>query len=180
VWRTVKRFLTPRWLALHVLVWAAAVAMVLLGRWQLDVSNAKHFDLQNFGYSLQWWAFTAFAIAMWAKLIRDALRGEQPDRPVAGGQLVARSGPGGLATVGPTQLVAPAADPDAAPVVYRGYVMPQSSTVPVRSNGDELHASYNDYLWQLNLADGGVPEVGTPGVVRSDVAPAGDDADQNV
>jgi DNA-binding transcriptional regulator of glucitol operon len=168
VWRTVKRFLTPRWVALHVLVWAAVVTMVLLGRWQLDVSDAKHFDLQNFGYSLQWWAFSAFAIALWAKLIRDALRGKQPDRPVAGGELVVRPGSRGVARVGPAQLATPSTRPGEAPVVYRGYVMPQSSTTPVRSQGDELHASYNDYLWQLNLADGGVPEVGAPPVRQPD------------
>jgi DNA-binding transcriptional regulator of glucitol operon len=180
VWRTVKRFLTPRWLALHVLVWAAAVAMVLLGRWQLDVSNAKHFDLQNFGYSLQWWAFSAFAIALWVKLIRDAIRGEQPPQHVASGELVVRPGSGAVSRVGPAHLVAQPTRPGEAPVVYRGYVMPQSSATPVRSEGDELHASYNDYLWQLNLADGGVPEVGAPRIARPDVAQPGDDASENV
>ena len=39
---------------------ALVVTMVLLGRWQLTVSEHKHFGLQNFGYALQWWAFSAF------------------------------------------------------------------------------------------------------------------------
>jgi hypothetical protein len=150
----VKTYLTPGWVGLTVLFWAAAVTMVLLGRWQLMVSNRKHFDLQNFGYSLQWWAFSLCALVFWAKFVRDAWR-----RPAtvasSGGQLAVRSA--GLTPVGPTQLVAPAR-PDGAPaVVYRGYVMPKSGEHPTRSEGDPVHGAYNDYLWQLALADAQEP-----------------------
>ena len=62
-----------------MLVWAAAVTMVLLGRWQLTVSNRKHFDLQNFGYALQWWAFSVFAVLFWLRVMRDVRR--PPDAP---------------------------------------------------------------------------------------------------
>ncbi len=63
----IRTFLTPRWLLLHLLAWAMAVAMTLLGRWQLGVSNTKHFDPQNFGYALQWWAFAAFVLFFWVR-----------------------------------------------------------------------------------------------------------------
>ena len=52
--------LHDRWLSL-----ALIVTMVLLCRWQLDVSNSKHFNLQNFGYAFQWWAFSLFVVWMW-------------------------------------------------------------------------------------------------------------------
>lgn len=125
--------------------------MVFLGRWQLIVSDEKHFDWQNFGYALQWWTFSAAAVAFWAKLIRDALRGREPDNVATGGELVLRGRDTGVAHTGSATLVAPGAD--ATPVIYRGYVMPQSATHPDRSDDDAMRASYNDYLWQLALAD---------------------------
>ena len=64
--RRLRFALSPGWLVLHLITLALIVTMVLLGRWQLDVSNAKHFNLQNFGYALQWWAFSVFVLAMWA------------------------------------------------------------------------------------------------------------------
>ena len=66
-----RPLLTPGWLALHLLSVVLIVTMVLLGRWQLDVSNSKHFSLQNFGYALQWWAFSIFAALMWRRVVRD-------------------------------------------------------------------------------------------------------------
>ncbi|HZY77724.1 MAG TPA: hypothetical protein VFE40_15515, partial [Jatrophihabitantaceae bacterium] len=72
--RAYRFALAPKWVFGHVLVLAAAVTMVLLGRWQLDVSDSKHFSLQNFGYALQWWAFTLFALWLWARILRDAAR----------------------------------------------------------------------------------------------------------
>jgi DNA-binding transcriptional regulator of glucitol operon len=149
-----KIFLKPRWLALHLFIAAIAVAMVLLGRWQLHVSNAKHFDLQNFGYAVQWWTFSAFAVLLWARIIRDTRRPPASKRTES--HLVVPTGPShsdGAAHVGPADLVAFSEDPDEAPVVYRGYVPPQSATTTPHSEGDRFHASYNDYLWQLALAD---------------------------
>jgi hypothetical protein len=149
--RALKLFLTPGWVGVSLLLWGAAVAMVFLGRWQLDVSNSKHFDLQNFSYSFQWWAFSAGALLFWAKIVRDAVRGRTSAGAVATGELAVRST--GIAHVGPAELVTSADGSDAAPVVYRGYVIPQSATTPARSNDDSFHGSYNDYLWQLSLAD---------------------------
>jgi DNA-binding transcriptional regulator of glucitol operon len=75
----------PGWLALHVFTVAVVVTMVLLGRWQLSVSNSKHFSLQNFGYAIQWWLFSVCAVVFWARLMRDQSRRDElpePEKPV--------------------------------------------------------------------------------------------------
>lgn len=151
--------LAPGWVALHVLVCAAAVAMVLLGRWQLRVSNTKHFDLQNFGYALQWWAFAAFAILLWLRVIRDAWRGGRPPVASTSGQLAVRAGQLGtlssvdsVGPVGPVNLVTHP-DKTSAPITYRGYRMPQSTMNLAGVGSDHVQGAYNDYLWQLSLAD---------------------------
>jgi DNA-binding transcriptional regulator of glucitol operon len=95
VFRRIRFALTPGWLALHLLCLALVVTMVLLGRWQLDVSNSKHFSLQNFGYALQWWAFSGFVIVMWVRLLRDARR--QRDGVQSGAAEVAASAASALA-----------------------------------------------------------------------------------
>ncbi len=149
-----RTFFTPRWILLHVFVGAIVVTMVLLGRWQLDVSNTKHFNLQNFGYALQWWAFSAFALFLWWRIVRDVRRPRT--RPSGESRVMLAPGQGQVAGqpfVGPADLVAWTDDPEHAPVLYRGYVAPQSATSPAHSEGDMYHASYNDYLWQLAMAD---------------------------
>jgi DNA-binding transcriptional regulator of glucitol operon len=118
----------PRWLAGHVLVLAAVVTMVLLGRWQLLVSDRKHFDLQNFGYALQWWAFSLFAVLFWLKILHDqagvgASRGSQP---------------------------APVADERPLQEPYRRYVMPRPS--PATDTDPEIER-YNAYLASLAERD---------------------------
>jgi hypothetical protein len=130
--------------------------MIFLGRWQLIVSDEKNFDWQNFGYCLQWWTFSAAALAFWAKLVRDALRGRRPDNVATGGELLVRGRDTSVLPAGPATLVAPGGD--ASPTVYRGYVMPQAATHPDRSDDDRMRAAYNDYLWQLALKDSAAPE----------------------
>jgi DNA-binding transcriptional regulator of glucitol operon len=123
--------LRPGWLAFHLLTVAAAVTMVLLGRWQLHVSERKHFSIQNFGYSIQWWLFAGFALFFWWRLLRDNAR---------------RLAQGHSAEPDPTSAeTAPAEEP---PVAYRRYVMP-TTTQP----GDPVHAAYNDYLADLAAKD---------------------------
>lgn len=119
--------LRPGWLVLHLVCAALITTMVLLGRWQLTVSEQKHFSLQNFGYALQWWLFSAFVALMWGRALRDHRRqGEAPEAH---------------------------AEPEAAPPAhYRRYVMPQLSSTPVEP-ADETHAAYNDYLARLNEQD---------------------------
>ncbi len=171
-------FLTPGWVVVHLLVWAAAVGMVFLGRWQLHVSDAKHFDLQNFGYAFQWWAFSIFAVVFWLRMLRDRIRGAAAQLPSTGGELAVRGG-GGLAQVGPADLVARTGADGGIAVPYRGYLMPQSDTSPARSEGDRFHAAYNDYLWRLSLNDPGsqaeVPQprpTGQPGRAGASGRPA--------
>jgi DNA-binding transcriptional regulator of glucitol operon len=126
--RAVRRVFAPRWLALHLLVIAMAVTMVLLGRWQWRVAHVKHGALQNYSYAFQWWLFTVFAFLMWARVLRDALR----DRP-------------------PPELAASDAQREAsAPVAYRRYVPPQVDRLAV---DDPERAAYNAYLAGLARAD---------------------------
>jgi len=110
----------PRWLAGHVLVLVTAATMILLGRWQMTVSESKGFDLQNFGYAFQWWAFSIFGTGLWVRIIRDRGRGieRKVEPPVVREETVA----------------------------YRRYVMPNRETA---SDDPEL-ARYNAYLAGLS------------------------------
>jgi DNA-binding transcriptional regulator of glucitol operon len=135
VFRRVRFALTPGWLGLHLLCLALVVTMALLGRWQLDVSDRKHFSLQNFGYAVQWWAFSGFVVVMWVRLLRDARR-----RPEAG------SG-----TPSAVEL-AEAARAAHIEVPYRRYVMPTSADVAAAGD-DPTRAAYNDYLAGLAERD---------------------------
>ncbi len=120
--------LRPGWILFHLFTAACAITMVLLGRWQLRVSESKHFSIQNFGYTIQWWLFAAFAVFLWWRVLRDATRrrGEATD---------------------PTPA-RPAPQPTE-PVAYRRYVMPSA---PQPSN-DPVRAAYNDYLANLAAKD---------------------------
>ena len=126
----------PRWLALHVVVVAACVTMVLLGRWQWHVAHVHHGSIQNYSYAFQWWAFAAFAAFMWLRLAHDAA-----PRTVA--RNVTDEG-------GAERQVAAATPTSPAPseVPYRRYVMPSSATSPPVA-ADAEHAAYNAYLARL-------------------------------
>jgi DNA-binding transcriptional regulator of glucitol operon len=124
--------LRPGWILIHACTVAAAVAMILLGRWQLHVSESKDFSLQNFGYSIQWWLFSAFALFLWWRVLRDAARRRDETTGTAADPTLAEPGPA----------------PDE-PVAYRRYVMP---TAPAPSD-DPVHAAYNDYLAGLAAKD---------------------------
>ena len=118
----------PAWLGGHLLVVALSVTMILLGHWQLTVSERKGFSLQNFGYALQWWAFTLFGLLLWAKVLRDHARSQSAAEDVTS---------------------TPVAEPADEPVAYRRYVMPQSSDGPPEP-ADDVHAAYNAYLRSLS------------------------------
>jgi hypothetical protein len=121
---------------LHLIALGLIVAMVLLGRWQLAVSNHKHFSLQNFGYALQWWAFSLFVLTMWARILLD--RGRHPRA----------TEPGEAYRAGRVPDPEPAASPDR-PIAYRRYVMPQSGSAQAPATDPE-YAAYNDYLARLD------------------------------
>lgn len=67
-----RRVLTPRWLAWHVLAVVLAVACVRLGLWQWHRARATG-SMQSMGYALQWPAFAAFGLFFWWRTVRDAL-----------------------------------------------------------------------------------------------------------
>ncbi len=136
--------LAPRWLALHAVVLAAAVTMVLLGRWQWHVAHVRHGDVQNYAYAFQWWAFTVFALLMWLRVLRDAI-----PRTIAA---PAETGETPAAEAAMPEAAAPEAAPrepaasQPQAVAYRRYVMPR-----VRPDGDDSElGAYNDYLADLN------------------------------
>ena len=72
----------PGWLVGHLAVLAAVIAMILLGHWQLTVSERKGFSLQNFGYAFQWWIFSGFAVLLWGKILRDNAHRPDPAESV--------------------------------------------------------------------------------------------------
>jgi len=119
----------PAWLAGHLLVLAAFVTMVLLGRWQLDVSNSKHFNIQNFGYALQWWIFSLASLWGYSKILRD-----NASAPVDGTE------------------AAPPAQAEPAAVAYRRYIPPQAADRDGVADDDVL-TSYNAYLASLDPTD---------------------------
>jgi len=94
-------------------------------------------------------------VLLWLRIMRDAWR--PPVVTTSGAELVLRSGQvdraEGAARVGRGYLSVPSGEAGQPPVVYRGYLMPNSATTPARSEGDSYHGAYNDYLWELSLAD---------------------------
>jgi DNA-binding transcriptional regulator of glucitol operon len=124
--------LRPGWVLFHLIVVAVSVTMVLLGRWQLRVSEHKHFSIQNFGYAIQWWLFTAFALLLWWRVLRDAAR--RRAIPAETSETLAEPTPV------PTEQVA-----------YRRYVMPPARQPSV--DDDPVRVAYNDYLASLAASD---------------------------
>lgn len=145
VLRRLRKATSPGWLALHLLTVALVVTMVLLGRWQLDVSDSKHFNLQNFGYALQWWAFSAFTLVLWFRLVRDGGLIREGDMG-GGGEPADPSSP---EATGATSASSAGTEPE--PVQYRRYVMPNPAEA-TRSDDPTLGA-YNDYLARLAAED---------------------------
>jgi DNA-binding transcriptional regulator of glucitol operon len=78
-----RRFLSPRWLAFHLLVLVLAAAFLGLGWWQLR--RAAGGNALSWGYALQWPVFAGFTIFVWYRTLRDAVRppgsGHQDGRP---------------------------------------------------------------------------------------------------
>jgi DNA-binding transcriptional regulator of glucitol operon len=131
VLRRYRFALRPGWIFGHLLVAAAVVTMILLGRWQLHVSEQKHFSVQNTGYTIQWWLFSGFALFFWWRILRDAAthRAASADETHAT----------------PAES---AAEPHSA-VAYRRYVMPTGQ----QPSDDPEVAAYNQYLAKLAAKD---------------------------
>lgn len=89
---------------------------------------------------------------------RDGVTAEQWRRAAVLADRYGRSlgpdGPGGPARAGRPRRIRRSTDPDES--------FATSATTgrgPYRSEGDAFHGAYNDYLWELALADGNMPEV---------------------
>ena len=77
-----RRFLTPGWIAAHLVVTAFLVASFILGRWQWERAQEAGGGAQNLGYALQWPLFGLFAVFAWWRLLRLERRREaQPPPP---------------------------------------------------------------------------------------------------
>jgi DNA-binding transcriptional regulator of glucitol operon len=138
VLRRYRFALRPGWLLWHLFTVAAVTAMILLGRWQLHVSESKHFNLQNFGYTVQWWLFAAFGLFLWWRVVRDAARRRHDDGSDHGEAA-------GVARPTPAEPAGPVDEP----VAYRRYVMPTTSA----ESDDPAIAAYNEYLAGLAAQD---------------------------
>jgi DNA-binding transcriptional regulator of glucitol operon len=76
----VRRLLAPQWLAWHALTVVVAVVFLRLGLWQWHQAVATR-SPQNMGYALQWPVFALFAVGIWWRVCRDAVRPAPADRP---------------------------------------------------------------------------------------------------
>lgn len=120
--------LRPRWLAWHLLTIVASITMTLLGRWQWHV-GVRTSDLRNYAYAFQWWAFVAFAIFFWARVLRDVSHRRDPRSDTA------------VAATARRERAAPKHLPGEE--TFRAYAMPQSDAIVV---DDPSLAAYNAYL----------------------------------
>lgn len=68
-----KRFVTLRWMGWHALVVAAVLLLVRIGSWQWGKGGSDGRAWQHYGYAVQWYAFAAFAVFLWFKLVLDEL-----------------------------------------------------------------------------------------------------------
>ena len=68
-----RKVLTPKWVAWHVLAVVLAITFLRLGLWQwhraVDTGSP-----QSLGYALQWPAFALFGVFFWWRTVRDAVR----------------------------------------------------------------------------------------------------------
>jgi hypothetical protein len=72
----VRRFFTPGWLGLHLAAVVLIGVFLLAGWWQLD--RARGGNLQSWAYVIEWPLFAVFVVAMWVRMLRDELRGDEP------------------------------------------------------------------------------------------------------
>jgi hypothetical protein len=119
----VRRFLTPRWIAWHLLTTVAVGGCLGLGWWQ--IRRAAGGNALSFGYAFEWPVFALFVIFIWSREVRAARKGARPAPETA--------------------------EPAAAPVSGLLASVPVRPR-PVAGEGDtdpQLNA-YNEYLTWLN------------------------------
>ncbi|MDT5028721.1 MAG: hypothetical protein QOE61_5147 [Micromonosporaceae bacterium] len=135
-----RKLWTPRWLLVHAAAVILVVGFFLLGWWQ--VTRAVSGNLISFGYAIEWPAFAAFVIYVWAKEVRQAVRG---GAPASGSQTI-----GGTHAELATAVATDGATNGAtdAPVPRRR-PRPRNEAAYDDSGDTEL-AAYNRYLAWLN------------------------------
>lgn len=72
----VRRFLTPGWLALHLIAIVLCGAFLGFGWWQFDRAQAG--NDRSWAYTFEWPIFALFVVVMWVKMIRDERSGTAP------------------------------------------------------------------------------------------------------
>ena len=75
-----RRFLTPRWIGLHLVTVTAVVVLCGIGWWQWDKAGGPRGSWTNYGYGVQWWLFAGFAVFLWVKLVLDELDPSRVER----------------------------------------------------------------------------------------------------
>ena len=123
-----RRFLTPGWVARHVLAVALIVGFLALGWWQLGRASAG--NALSWAYTVEWPVFAAFVAFMWVREVRLELRGDAP-------------------------APEPAEQPDQAAV--RRPVRVPHRAAPASEPADPELDAYNDYLAWLNANPGARP-----------------------
>ena len=81
-----SRLLTPKWVALHLLVAALFVATFFLGHWQLTKAEGGG-GAVNWSYALQWPLYGFMGLWFYVRMVRDELR-RDPDEEMPGSSLV--------------------------------------------------------------------------------------------
>jgi len=123
-----------RWLPRHVIAIVLIAALILLGRWQWDVSESSRGGLQNLLYAFQWWAMAVMVVYGWWRLLRDDAYG-RPQPHIAPARAVLAAG-GAAWEYGELGAL------DA-------FASLTAQTADDRDPDPEL-AEYNDYLSRLN------------------------------
>lgn len=126
--------MSPRWVGWGVVTLAAAVACILLGRWQLGRAEESG-NLQNWGYAVQWPLFAVFFALLWWRMLRLDTRAGKPEQAAE---------------------AAEAATEPAPPAATRQRPPPPRHAEVVRQEQDDPElAAYNRYLAELAARDRG-------------------------
>ena len=118
-----RRYVTPRSIAMHVTLLVLLPVFAWLTWWQLG--RALGGNTLSWAYTFEWPLFAGFAVVFWAKTIRDEFRIKRGEIP------------------------APGAEPAEAALPARVSQVQASTAVPGEEEDEDLRA-YNAYLQRLH------------------------------
>ena len=75
-----RKLLTPKWLACHVLVWVTVAAFMALAWWQ--AGRALEGNTLSWAYTFEWPLFAVFLIYLWVREMRMAAGKDAPGEKV--------------------------------------------------------------------------------------------------